>query len=222
VVRIDPGVRAAGEAAALVAQLKRAAERGRDRPAAAADIERVAARVFDDRHHGRIAGEAVDRCKRKECAVLESSRFRASPSTRARARPRSPSARARPRRGGAAPRSGSSRSRCGRRRAGHLGQRRPPLAKGVVDPGGRAPRARATRTFSRAAQRARPIRHESHCAHERQPWVYQPEPASKRRMSSSRRCLPGGELGDLVGEAIDLGGGHWLQRLVGRHAAFRS
>jgi hypothetical protein len=78
VVGIDPGVRAAGEAAALVAELKRAAERGRDRPASTAEIERVAAEVLDDRHHGRVAGKAVDGCSRQRRAVLEGSRFRGS------------------------------------------------------------------------------------------------------------------------------------------------
>ena len=52
---------------------------------------------------------------------------------------------------------------------------------------GSVARARATRTFSRAAPRSRPTRQESHSAQDRKP-VFQPPRASKSRIRSSRRA----------------------------------
>ncbi len=57
-MRIDvTRVRAAGKAAAFVAGVQHAAERSGNGPRLAADVERLAVVVFDQRDHARIAGE---------------------------------------------------------------------------------------------------------------------------------------------------------------------
>jgi len=65
---------------------------------------------------------------------------------------------------------------------------------------GSAPRARATRTRSRAAPRSSPTRHDNQCAHERKP-VFQPSRSaisSPRRSSSTTGSGVGRELGVLM------------------------
>jgi len=60
---------------------------------------------------------------------------------------------------------------------------------------GSVPRARATRTFSRAAPRSSPTRQLSHAAQERKP-VFQPPRASNARIRSRRRAVAASRCAD--------------------------
>src|SRR5688572_7531531 len=70
VVTVDvPRERTAGEAAAAIARVQRPSDCGRDGAGPAADVQRLAFLVFDDRDQTGITGEPSDRL-RGDCRTL--------------------------------------------------------------------------------------------------------------------------------------------------------